>query len=250
MQSQALVQTPDAVKGDFKYHVPEPLDFENLNPHQAHSIILRQVPAGVRVLDVGCATGYLGRFLTKERGCLVDGIEANHEAAHEASEYLRNVWVGNVDDESTFDLVSEKYDVILCAAILEHLTNPELALERLSNLLAEDGVLIAGLPNVAHWSIRWSLLRGRWDYSDYGILDRTHLHFYTLKTAKEMFEGAGYVLNRLEVSDIGVGPLHSVLRLLPRGRIWLRNWLVNHFPNLFAFEIVLNVSLPRDNPRV
>jgi methionine biosynthesis protein MetW len=243
MESQAVLQTPDAVQRDFKYHVAEPLDFAKLNPHQAHSIILRQIPTGVRVLDIGCATGYLGRFLTKERGCVVDGIEADQHAADEASEYLRRVWVGSVDDEAVLASVSEKYDVILCAAILEHLTHPEVALQRLRRLLADNGVLIAGLPNVAHWSIRWSLLRGRWDYSEYGILDRTHLHFYTLQSAREMFESAGYAINRIEISDIGVGPLRTVLRLLPRGRIWLRNWLVNHFPGLFAFEIILNVSV-------
>jgi 2-polyprenyl-3-methyl-5-hydroxy-6-metoxy-1,4-benzoquinol methylase len=242
MESQALLQTPDALQREFKYHVAEPLDFAKLNPHQAHSIILGQIPKGARVLDVGCATGYLGRFLTHDRGCVVDGIEADRRAANQAREYLRRVWIGSVDDQAFLASVAEKYDVILCAAILEHVTHPELALQRLRRLLADKGVLIAGLPNVAHWSIRWALLRGRWEYEDYGILDRTHLHFYTLKTATEMFEGVGYTVNRIEVSDIGVGPLRPILGLLPKGRIWLRNWLVNRFPDLFAFEIILNVS--------
>ncbi len=242
MESQAVLETPDTER-DFKYHIAEPIDLTKLNPHQAHAIILHQIPQGVRVLDVGCATGYLGRFLMEDRGCVVDGIEAEQYAADEASEYLRRVWVGSVDDEEVLASVSDRYDVILCAAILEHLTDPELALRRLRRLLADNGVLIAGLPNVAHWSIRWSLLRGRWDYEDYGILDRTHLHFYTRKTAREMLERAGYAINQIEVSDIGVGPLQTILRLLPRGRIWLRNWLVNHFPDLFAFEIILNVSV-------
>jgi len=243
MHAENVLQSRSPIKRDFKYHLAEPIDFAKLNPHQAHSIILRQIPPGARVLDVGCATGYLGRFLTKQRGCVVDGIEADHHAADEASEYLRHVWVGSVDDESVLASVSGKYDVILCAAILEHSIRPELVLQRLRGLLADDGVLIAGLPNIAHWSMRWALLRGRWNYEEYGILDRTHLRFFTLKTAREMFEGAGYAINRIEVSDIGVGPLQTVLRLLPRGRIWLRNWLVNHFPNLFAFEIILNASV-------
>jgi methionine biosynthesis protein MetW len=243
MALQAALQSPDTARRDFKYHVAEPLDFARLNPYQAHSIILRQIPKDVRVLDVGCATGYLGRFLVKERSCVVDGIEADQHAADEACQYLRRVWVGSVDNEAVLASVTEKYDVILCAAILEHLANPEVALQRLRRLLTDNGILIAGLPNVAHWSVRWRLLRGRWDYEDYGILDRTHLHFYTLKTAKEMFEGAGYMVNRLELSDIGVGPIQSLLRLLPKGRIWLRNWLVNRFPGLFAFEMIFNVSV-------
>lgn len=249
MESQTL-SDPLYLMRRLKYDVSQAINPAQLNPHQAHSIILRQVPKGARVLDVGCATGYLGRYLIEQNGCSVDGVEVDRDAAEKARAYLRQVWVGSLDDEAVYTSVSQKYDVILCAAILEHLTHPEVALQRLRCLLQDDGVLIAGLPNVAHWSIRWSLLRGRWDYADYGILDRTHLHFYTINTAKEMFERAGYVLNCLEVSDIGVGPLQRVIRLLPKGRIWLRNWLVNHFPNLFAFEIVLNVSVSKDNPRV
>ncbi|MFS8084124.1 MAG: class I SAM-dependent methyltransferase [Acidobacteriota bacterium] len=237
------MQSPDAVQRDFKYHVSEPLDFEKLNPHQAHSIILRQIPKGARVLDIGCATGYLGRFLTEARGCVVDGIEADQHAAEKASEYLRRVWVGSVDDEAVLSAVSKDYDVVLCAAILEHLIRPDLTLRRLRSLLADNGVLIAGLPNVAHWSIRWGLLRGRWNYEDYGILDRTHLHFYTLQSGREMFESAGYLINRVDLSDLGVGPLNLALRLLPRGRIWLRNWLVNRFPSLFVFEMIFNVRV-------
>src|SRR5437870_5471355 len=106
MESQAVLETPEAVQRDFKYHVAEPIDFAKLNPHQAHSIILCQIPPGARVLDVGCATGYLGRFLMRERGCVVDGIEADHHAADEANEYLRRVWVGSVDDESVLASVS------------------------------------------------------------------------------------------------------------------------------------------------
>lgn len=241
MASEVLPEF-QAAEREFKYHLSVPVELAKLNPHQAHSIILRQVPDGTKVLDVGCSTGYLGRFLTDRRACVVDGIEANHLAAARASEYLRRVWVGSVDDEAILSTISQKYDVVLCGAILEHLNDPELVLQRLRNLIANKGVLIAGLPNVAHWSIRWALLRGRWEYEDYGILDRTHLHFYTLKSAEKMFEDAGYVVNHVDVSDIGVGPIDFILRLLPKGRIWLRNWLVKRFPNLFAFEMIFNVS--------
>lgn len=239
---KSLVCTEPAGR-EFKYQVSAPIDLARLNPHQAHSIILGQIPAGARVLDVGCATGYLGRFLMEERKCVVDGIDSDHHAAGKAREYLRHVCVGSIDDDAVFSNLSEKYDVVLCAAVLEHLAGPRLALQRLRDLIAEDGILIASLPNVAHWSVRWALLRGRWDYAEYGILDRTHLHFYTLQTAKEMLESAGYAINRVEVSDIGVGPLQLVLRFLPRGRIWLRNWLVNRLPTMFGYEMIFNVSV-------
>jgi methionine biosynthesis protein MetW len=250
MQSEGLLESLDSVERGFKYHVAEALDLSKLNPHQAHSIILSQIPTSSRVLDLGCATGYLGRFLAEQRGCVVDGIETDQHAAEEASKYLRRVWVGSVDDEAVLSAVAGKYDVILCAAILEHLPRPDLTLQRLRHLMSDNAVLIAGLPNVAHWSMRWSLLRGSWDYEDYGILDRTHLHFFTLKSAKEMFETAGYVINRIEMSDIGVGPLEVVLHLMPKGRIWLRNWLVNHYAGVFAFEMIFNASVRESRPRV
>ena len=243
MQSEQLIESLDSVGHEFKYHVAEAIELDKLNPNQAHSIILSQIQTSSRVLDLGCATGYLGRFLTEKRGCVVDGIELDQRAAEEASRFLRRVWVGSVEDEEVLSAVSEKYDVILCAAVLEHLAHPEFALQRLRHLIADNGVLIAGLPNVAHWSMRWALLRGDWDYTEYGILDRTHLHFYTLNSAREMFENAGYVINRIEVSNIGVGPLQLVLRLMPKGRIWLRNWFVNHFPTLFAYEMIFNTHV-------
>ena len=149
MQSEAFLQAP-SVEAEFKYDVTEPLALETLNPHEAHSIILRQVPAGSRVLDAGCATGYLGRCLVEHRQCIVDGIEVDPDSALKAREYLRQVWIGSVDNDQLLAQISETYDVILCAALLEHLQSPEIALQRMRGLLNKGGVLIAGLPNVAH----------------------------------------------------------------------------------------------------
>src|SRR5919108_4161772 len=112
MESHFERQSPDAVHLDFKYHVAEPLDLAKLNTHQAHSIILRQIPTGARVLDVGCATGYLGRYLIEQNGCTVDGVDADSRAADKAREYLRQVWVGSVDDETLLFRLPEKYNVI------------------------------------------------------------------------------------------------------------------------------------------
>lgn len=225
-------------KRDAKYDLPERIDLDRLNPNHAHAIILRQIPPGVRVLDVGCATGYLGRYLTEEQGCTVDGVEYDLQAAEIARQYYRRVWVGDVEDEVLLADIPGPYDVVMCPAVLEHLARPDLVLRRLRRLIAPGGFLIASLPNVAHWSVRWKLLRGRWDYTEYGLLDRTHLRFYTLRTAQELLENVGYRVTSVQWSNVGVGPVESVLRGLPRGRYRIRRWLLEKMPELFGHELI------------
>ena len=221
-----------------KYDIPEKIDPSRLNPYEAHAIILRQIPSNSRVLDIGCATGYLGHYLIEEQGCLVDGIECSPQAAEVAGQYYRHIWVGSVEDEELLASIPGPYDVVMCAALIEHLVNPDLVLQSLRRLLTPQGRSVVSIPNVAHCSVRWRLFIGRWDYTDYGLLDRTHLRFYTLDTGRALIESAGYRVEKIEWSNVGAGPLEIGLRWLPRGRYRLRHWLVNRFPTWFGYEFI------------
>jgi len=149
-------------------------------------LIARLIPSSSSVLDIGCSSGVLGKKLL-ERGCAVTGIEADQEAARIAEESYERVFVGDL--QTMMDLPSNlplAFDILVFADVLEHLHNPEDVLRRFLRYLKPDGRVIASIPNVANWSNRLKLLLGRWQYRDCGILDRTHLKFYTHETARRL----------------------------------------------------------------
>ncbi len=164
--------------------------------------VVEAIPASCRfVLDVGCASGGLGRELKRTRpGVQVRGIEPVAEQAERARTVLDDVLVGTF--ESTLPATWPAPDCIVFADVLEHLVEPWDAVRRAKNMLHPGGVVVVSVPNIAHASVLAGLLRGRFDYQPYGILDRTHLRFFTRPTAIDLVESAGfqveYVRRRLD----------------------------------------------------
>ena len=148
------------------------------------------------VLDVGCGSGLNGAA-AKRRGAHVTGVEIEPAAAAQARTRLDTVHTGDL-----FTAPLESYDLILLADVLEHLVDPAAALRHLLPHLDDGGHVIASLPNVAAWTNRLSLLAGRWDYQPSGILDETHLRFFTLRSAVRLLEEAG-----LEVLHTAQNPM-------------------------------------------
>jgi 2-polyprenyl-3-methyl-5-hydroxy-6-metoxy-1,4-benzoquinol methylase len=168
----------------------------DLRPHGGHAKLIKAVGSGRRVLDVGCSTGYLAEQLVR-RGNRVVGVEADGMAAAWAREWCDEVLVADVD---TVDLPAALgvFDVVLCADVIEHLRDPRSFLLRTRSRLRRGGKLILSTPNVANWSIRMSLLAGRFRYTERGILDRGHTHLFTRRTLIECLHGAGYQLEALD----------------------------------------------------
>jgi 2-polyprenyl-3-methyl-5-hydroxy-6-metoxy-1,4-benzoquinol methylase len=158
--------------------------------------LLTAVGSGVRVLDVGCSSGYLSAPLSA-RGCTVVGIELDAAAAHEAEASCERVLVGDVE-RMELPLDHGSFDVVLLGDVVEHLRDPGAALARLRPFLKPGGRLVLTTPNVANWALRLSLLAGRWRYTERGILDRTHTHFFTRNTLAETLRAAGYTVERLD----------------------------------------------------
>jgi 2-polyprenyl-3-methyl-5-hydroxy-6-metoxy-1,4-benzoquinol methylase len=206
-----------------------------LNPrrHGGHQKMLRLVGSGRRVLDVGCAGGYLAERLVAQ-GNTVVGLEVDPAAAARAERFCERVLVGDVE---TIELPFEpgSFDVVLCGDVLEHLRDPGVFLARVRPLLAPRGRLVLTTPNVANWAIRLSLLFGRWRYGDKGILDRTHTHLFTRKTLVETLDRAGY---RIEVLD------HTVpVPLVGSDRVEAAaNSVARLRPPLFAYQFVVVAS--------
>ena len=136
-----------------------------------------------KILDVGTASGYLGKIL-KHRGNYVAGIEYDPATAEKAKQYYDSFRVADIE---SFEFpYRREFDYILFADVLEHLRDPAAVLRRCIPSLKESGKIIISVPNVANVIIRLSLLFGKFDYMERGILDRTHLRFLTLRSLKKM----------------------------------------------------------------
>ena len=151
------------------------------------------VPGGVKkVLEVGCGMGFTGRAI-KEReksGVEVTGIEIVPEMAEKARANLDNVISGDVE-KVELPFGKEYFDCILYGDVLEHLINPWKLLRQHCEFLQKGGYVIMSIPNIAHYRTIQMLCRKEWKYADAGILDSTHLRFFTLKSIKRMVSDAG-----------------------------------------------------------
>jgi SAM-dependent methyltransferase len=168
------------------------------------------------ILDVGCATGEVG-YALKARGkaSKVVGLELNPDAASVARERLDAVHVGDVESLN-LPYPNGSFDLLLYADVLEHLRNPWALLERHRGLLRTGGLVVASLPNIAHYSTITMLLRKQWKYEQSGIMDSTHLRFFTRATLQDLFQRAGYVNIRIHRHGVD-GPRTRIVRALSLG---------------------------------
>lgn len=200
---------------------------------ESHTWLIERVPPGSLVLDCGCAGGYLAKPLQR-RLSVVDGVDLDEKAAEQARPVYRRVYTGSIEDETFLHSLKERYDRIILGDVLEHTAQPERSLRHLRGLLAPGGRLLISMPNIAHWSIRWALLRGRFEYEDSGIMDRTHLRFFTYRTARDLAKEAGY---RIVSADCTVR-LHPALTHVH----WLLRKFMRRFPNLLGYQTLLDLA--------
>jgi 2-polyprenyl-3-methyl-5-hydroxy-6-metoxy-1,4-benzoquinol methylase len=210
-------------------HEPDIDVYAHANPFFVRAV--RAHAGRAEVLDVGCWNGSLGRVLVREANAIVDGIERDPRQAEQAlAAGYRRVDVADLDrDIPAAD--GRAYDFLLFGDVLEHLVHPNRVLADLVPRLKPGGRVLLSLPNIAFAANRLTHLLGRWDYKDYGILDRTHLRFFTKDTMVALIEGAGLRVVRID-GYVGLHQYPAIIRepLRLLGRAW---------PSLFAIQIVL-----------
>jgi 2-polyprenyl-3-methyl-5-hydroxy-6-metoxy-1,4-benzoquinol methylase len=186
------------------------------DPYSSHSLILVRLGEGRgrKLLDVGAADGFLAERLTAQ-GFTVTALERDPALAAQAHGRCKTVVVADL--EAAPPLLDGPFDVIVYGDVLEHLSDPRAVLTALDRTLAPGGIVIVSVPNVAHLWMRLSLLAGRFDYGDRGILDRTHLRFFTRRTLLAFLREAG-----LAVDELAVTPVPLPLVVPPR---WHGRWL-------------------------
>lgn len=196
-------------------------------------ILLDWVGPRKRVLELGCSAGYISRRLT-QRGCSVTGVETDSAAAKQAQEYCREVHVLDLNTPEWVGTLAERaFDVVLLADVLEHLVDPRRVLREIDTVLDTDGSVVISLPNVVHWMTRGKILLGQFNYESIGTLDHTHLRFFTVKTARELIESAGYRVIQFHPSIGG--------RMCGHARpLW--QVLAKSMPGLFAYQLLFEAK--------
>jgi glycosyltransferase involved in cell wall biosynthesis len=214
--------------------------FEKFNdPYSSHTLIWRRLQKedlrGKNVLELGVGDASLTRKL-HEAGAVVDGIEVEPMYVEMARPYCRQIWKRDLNKLEDLGLPGD-YDIIVAADVLEHLIDPEMVLSRLKAHLRRGGLLIVSLPNVANIYVRLSLLFGRFRYHTKGILDKSHLHFYTLDTARLMLRKTGWVVEESDVTAIPFGVVFPFLLRAPfRPLLTLFYGCTKLFKGLLAYQ--------------
>jgi O-antigen biosynthesis protein len=227
-----LIQDLSRESSRYAYVIP---DYDQCpDVYSRTSILLEWVGTQKRVLELGCSTGFMSKYLMQKRHCSIVGVEIDASAAAQARDWCHEVLVRDLQNPNWISGLPERgFDVVLLADVLEHLIDPQALLKQVQPLLAQNASIIISLPNVVYWGNRLSILLGRFQYQAFGILDHTHLRFFTPKTARDMIEKAGYRITKF----------HPVFggRLSGRARPFAQ-WLALRFPGLFAFQLLFEAT--------
>jgi len=175
------------------------IEFDLKDRNSAWTKIYNFIPKNAHVLDVGCSNGNFGAALKKYKNCVVDGIDLNEEDIKIARGTLRRAIVANIEkDDFRKILQGDKYDVVVMSDIIEHLTDPVATLKKVKGVLKPQGYLVFSIPNMTHISIRLNMLLGDFSYTETGILDKTHFHFYDIYEVERLIESAGYSIEKYD----------------------------------------------------
>jgi len=213
------------------------------SPYSSHSLLLASLPPsgeGRRVLDVGCASGYLGAILAS-RGYRVTGVDSPGAAR---AGFPESIELLEADLDLGLPPLTGRFEFVICADVLEHLRRPALLLRDLRGILATRGLLAASLPNSGHAYFRWQVLTGRFPAEDRGLFDRTHLHFYTWRGWQDLFHDCGFRIETQRASGVPIGLAlpkwegSTAVRALERMSYESARW----WKTMFAYQFIVTAA--------
>lgn len=174
----------------------------DLNERTSLSVLAGHVRAQAHILDLGCGSGALGAFLAEHKQCVCDGVTLSHEEARHAAPFYRHVHVADLEDCDLDQLFGDaRYDYIVCADVLEHLRQPERILAACRERLNPGGRLLISVPNASYSGLIAELLHGEFRYRPEGLLDRTHLRFFTRRSLSRFLAEQGWQVDAIETIE-------------------------------------------------
>lgn len=229
--------------------------------------ILRYIGRGNRILDIGCGSGRTGHEM-KKKGNYIVGLDISNEQIEIARQRLDKAYQADLTQVNDLPFSNERFDVIVFGDVLEHLVDPGSILKCYKRFLEKDGKIIISIPNIANYFMRLKLLFGKFEYSDVGFLDETHLRFFTLKTSREMIQNSGYYIYKLDCTPYFLRALLPLIYAIIRARrqrdttlkryelnkiilasrlyrAYMRfiypieRWIANLWKSLFAFQFII-----------
>lgn len=239
--------SPDENAAGLIQETPDPLRYDGqvLDPDEVSGIVTGMIPTGARVLEVGCGTGSLSKIVADTCGAEVVGVEPDAARAQRAAGRGLKVHVGFLTRELIHEIGS--FDVVLFADVLEHLPNPHAMLLLSREALRAGGAVVISVPNVAHWSVRVDILLGRFRYQPLGIMDATHLRWFTAASLRSLMASSGFRVTEYRATA-GYGLPDNVgrrpLTWLPANlRTRFLRFASRHWPTLFGSQHVLKAEM-------
>ena len=240
----------------------EKFDPTLLNDNDIDKIQIEMIPNNSRILEIGCATGFMSEYLRKHKGCFIYGIEIDPEQAEIAKSRCDEISCGSVDEislQQKIDLFvsdSGKFDIIFMSQVIEHIAESNKILVLLKQWIKEDGYLVISTVNIAHWKSRFRLLFGKWRYEKYGLFDETHLRFFSVESMEVDLKNAGYQIVDQGYHVIDFTPFYAVpllkkitvynlIKLFKLQHARVYKYYLEKFKNIIGFQFVYKAKMKK-----
>lgn len=175
------------------------IDQTVLAEKNVYSLASNEIQEGARVLEIGASYGHFTSYLVNKKKCTVSAIEINPDAKSSLEKFSKKVFIGNLEKDDWFSsFEGQNFDIILVMDVFEHLRDPGSVLKRIKLLMNGQTKLIVSVPNIAHNSVLACLLDDQFKYNDFGLLDKTHVHFFAFKELVPFFRQADLYVNAID----------------------------------------------------